>query len=148
MDATPGLLRARRKAIEDARRETFEQKFLAGPQLFDDACEATKKGIRTQHPHFDEQQVMDELRRRLDIDARLSGEQEIYVSRIEDVIIQKLRWSRDPGRKQDEQDVRDVIAVQAGNLDQSYIREWCDQHGTRERFDRLWRENALPPRTA
>jgi hypothetical protein len=42
-------------------------------ELFDYACEATKMGIRTQSPLFDEQQVMDELRRRLDIDTRRRG---------------------------------------------------------------------------
>ena len=68
MNPTAELIRAlRREAIEDARRETFEQKFLAGAELFDYACEATKMGIRMQNPHFDEQQVMDELRRRLDV---------------------------------------------------------------------------------
>ena len=75
MDATPELVRAmRREAIEDARRETFEQKFLAGAELFDYSCEATKMGIRMQNPHFDESQVMEELRRRLDLGGQRGRE--------------------------------------------------------------------------
>ena len=59
-----------RISIEDARRGTFEQKFLAGAHLFDYACEATKIGIRMQNPQFDDAQVMDELRRRLEVGSR------------------------------------------------------------------------------
>jgi hypothetical protein len=40
------------------------------------------------------------------------------------------------------QDVRDVIAVQAGKLNLSYIRTWCDQHGTRELLERLLKEES------
>jgi len=49
----------RRAAIENARRRTLEQKFRAGAELFDDACEITKAGIRMQRPDFTEDQVMD-----------------------------------------------------------------------------------------
>jgi hypothetical protein len=58
----------KREEIEDARRQTFAQKFLAGAELFDYACEISKSGIRSQNPEFDEEQVMTELRRRLNID--------------------------------------------------------------------------------
>jgi hypothetical protein len=61
-----------REDIEQARRMTFEQKFIAGAELFDYACSISKSGIRWQHPNFDEEQVMAELRRRVAI-----GEQEI-----------------------------------------------------------------------
>lgn len=60
----------RREAIEDARKESFEQKFVAGPELFDYACEITKGGIRWEHPDFDDEQVMAELRRRIGIGER------------------------------------------------------------------------------
>lgn len=60
----------RREAIEDARAQTFEQKFLAGPELFDYACEITKGGIRGEHPDFTDEQVMAELRRRIEIGER------------------------------------------------------------------------------
>jgi hypothetical protein len=60
----------RREEIERARRQTFEQKFLAGAELFDYACEITKGGIRMQHPEYSDQQVLEELRRRLALRAR------------------------------------------------------------------------------
>jgi len=39
-----------REDVLDARRLSPEEKFLAGPRLFDLACEFTKAGIRNQHP--------------------------------------------------------------------------------------------------
>jgi hypothetical protein len=59
-----------REGIEHARRMTFEQKFMAGAELFDYACGITKAGIRWQNPSFDEAQVMAELRRRVSMDER------------------------------------------------------------------------------
>lgn len=59
-----------REDIEQSRRMTFEQKFLAGAELFDYACGITKAGIRWQNPSFDEAQVMTELRRRVSMDVR------------------------------------------------------------------------------
>lgn len=59
-----------REDIEDARRETFAQKVLAGADLFDYACAVTKSGIRMQNPEFDESQVIAELRRRLEMAAK------------------------------------------------------------------------------
>jgi hypothetical protein len=61
-----------REEIEDARRMTFEQKFLAGPDLFDMACEFAKAGIRFENPTFAEEQVIEELRRRIEIGERLA----------------------------------------------------------------------------
>jgi hypothetical protein len=49
---------------------TFAEKFLAAAYLFDYACEVTKAGIRMQHPDFTEEQVLEELRRRVDDAAR------------------------------------------------------------------------------
>ena len=71
MEPTPELIRALwRDKVESARRMTFAQKFWAGAELFDSACEVTKAGIRMQNPEFTEQQVMDELQRRLQIAER------------------------------------------------------------------------------
>jgi hypothetical protein len=71
MEPTPELIRALwRDKVESARRMTFAQKFWAGAELFDSACEVAKGGIRMQHPDFTEQQVMEELRRRLAIAER------------------------------------------------------------------------------
>jgi len=55
----------------------------------------------------------------------------------EDVVITKLRWSKQGKRAKDVEDASDVLAVQAGKLDLPYIRQWADQHGTRELFERL-----------
>jgi hypothetical protein len=53
----------------------------------------------------------------------------------EDVIVQKLRWAR----SKDLDDIRDVISVQASNLDWAYIHRWCDAHGTRAVLDDIRR---------
>jgi hypothetical protein len=56
--------------IEDARRQTFAQKFMAGAELFDYACDIAKLGIRMQQPQLSEDEVGIELRRRLALSAR------------------------------------------------------------------------------
>ena len=59
-----------REEVEDARRMSFAQKFLAGAELFDYACAISISGIRHQHPEFNDEQVMQELRRRVAIGER------------------------------------------------------------------------------
>lgn len=63
-----------------------------------------------------------------------------YVASAEDVVVTKLRWSRQGKRPKDIEDVRGVMLVQQGNLDLAYIRHWTDQHGTRELFESLMKE--------
>ena len=66
MEPTKELVEQLERAdIEQARRMTFAEKFWAGAELFDYACEISKSGIRMQHPEFTEDQVMAELRRRV-----------------------------------------------------------------------------------
>ena len=49
----------------------------------------------------------------------------------EDVIIQKLRWSRGAKRAKDFADVVAVLQVQGPTrLDWRYIEEWCGKHQT------------------
>jgi hypothetical protein len=60
----------------------------------------------------------------------------------EDVIITKLRWSKGGNRHKDVDDVRNVLAVQMEHLDFPYIRDWCDQHDTRELLDALVKDVA------
>jgi hypothetical protein len=72
----------RRDKTEQARRMTFEEKFLAGGELFDYACELTKAGIRWQHPDWTEQQVLEELRRRIDLRTRREDETAHRVSHL------------------------------------------------------------------
>lgn len=52
---------------------SFQEKLLAGSELFDDACEITKGGIRADHPEFTEEQALEELRRRLRLRERREG---------------------------------------------------------------------------
>ena len=55
----------------------------------------------------------------------------------EDVVITKLNWLKLIARGKDANDVRDVIAVQADDLDWPYIHRWCDDHGTRQLLDEI-----------
>lgn len=57
----------------------------------------------------------------------------IYVPTAEDVIVQKLRWAR----AKDRQDVRDILDLQADQLDFDYIHHWCDRHGSRGVLDEV-----------
>lgn len=74
------------------------------------------------------------------------GPRTMPVASAEDVIVTKLRWSKNGRRTKDIDDVRYVLAVQAGNLDMPYIRHWCDAHGTRELLEKTLSEIPnLPP---
>lgn len=66
--------------------------------------------------------------------------QPTWLPTVEDVIVTKLRWARGGRQGKDVADVEDVLAVQRANLDLEYVRRWCDQHGTRELFERLLAE--------
>jgi hypothetical protein len=48
----------------------------------------------------------------------------------EDVIVQKLRWSRGAKRPKDFADAVAVMQVQGNSLDWPYIERWCAEHGT------------------
>jgi hypothetical protein len=66
------------------------------------------------------------------------GAGKVYLSSAEDLVITKLRWSQGGRRNKDIDDARNVLAVQQPeHLDLAYIRQWTDQHGTRELFERL-----------
>lgn len=64
---------------------------------------------------------------------------ETWIPRAEDMIIQKLRWFR----PKDQDDLVNIIAVQAEALDWPYIEQWCDRHGTRERLEQI--RASIPP---
>jgi hypothetical protein len=61
----------------------------------------------------------------------------VWLPTPEDVVITKLRWSKGGNRSKDVEDVKQVLTVQSKQLDLPYIRHWCDQHGTRDLFERL-----------
>lgn len=59
-----------RDRVARARVRPIADKLLDGGELFEYACGISKSGIRFQNPHFTEDQVRAELRRRLDIGRR------------------------------------------------------------------------------
>ena len=65
-----------------ARRTPMDEKILDGPRLFDLNCAMARSGIRSQFPDYSDEQVEQELRRRLAI-ARRIDDAGIY-SNIED----------------------------------------------------------------
>lgn len=61
----------------------------------------------------------------------------VWLPTPEDVIITKLRWSKQGKRTKDVDDVRNVLAVQGDSLDFSYIHRWCDEHETRQLLEQI-----------
>jgi hypothetical protein len=81
-------------------------------------------------------------RARFDRRMRLQvGDSDVFVLTVEDLIITKLRWSRQGKRPKDTQDIKSVLSVQLENIDLNYIRLWCNIHGTTELFEKLLRES-------
>jgi hypothetical protein len=62
-----------REKIERARAMSISEKFLAGTELFEEACEVSRSGIRNRHPEWNEEQVEAELVRRLEIGRRIEA---------------------------------------------------------------------------
>jgi hypothetical protein len=54
-----------REKVLRARMMSPGEKILAGPELFDLACEWARAGIRRQHPHAGEGQVLELLEQRI-----------------------------------------------------------------------------------
>ena len=53
--------------VAQARRMSLAEKFLAGAELFEEACRWTMMGIRNQFPDFNVEEQQTELRRRLEM---------------------------------------------------------------------------------
>lgn len=66
---------------------------------------------------------------------RVLGDGTVFYPTAEDVIIWKLRWAR----PKDLEDVKGVILVQETEhpLDWTYIRGWCEKHGTSQRLEEI-----------
>jgi hypothetical protein len=62
-----------REKVERARAMSLTEKFRAGAELFEDACEVSRSGIRNRHPEWNEDQVEAELVRRLEIGRRIEA---------------------------------------------------------------------------
>lgn len=56
---------------DEARSLGFEQRFLAGAELFDRACEVARSHLSSQHPDWTVAQIDQEIRRRMDVSQRL-----------------------------------------------------------------------------
>jgi len=78
-------------------------------------------------------------RRRMPVE----GGGEAFVPSAEDVIVTKLRWSRQGHRTKDLEDAQSVLVVQRDALDWDYVHRWCDLHGTRQLLDQI--RASLPP---
>ncbi|HPM23664.1 MAG TPA: hypothetical protein PLP66_07135 [Phycisphaerae bacterium] len=72
MEPTPELIDdlLRDKALA-ARAMSPEDRFLAGPRLFELACEFVRAGIRRAHPEATEDEIAAMLRERLKLAHRL-----------------------------------------------------------------------------
>lgn len=60
-----------REKVLRASRTPPEEKFLAGPRLFDFACKITLGGIRSQHPGISDAEALEVLRKRLALRERM-----------------------------------------------------------------------------
>ncbi|MFL5329271.1 MAG: hypothetical protein ACJ8C4_10185 [Gemmataceae bacterium] len=63
-----------REKVLRARQMPLEDKLLAGPRLFDMACEFARAGIRHQFPDATSEEVDRELQRRLRIQRILESQ--------------------------------------------------------------------------
>ena len=60
-----------KEEILDARSMTPAEKFFVGQSLFEAACRITLAGIRDQFPQASEEECLEILRKRLDLQRRL-----------------------------------------------------------------------------
>lgn len=73
------------------------------------------------------------FRRRVRVQSDVLGGS-IWLPTPEDVIVQKLRWSR----PQDLMDAENVMMVQHDILDWNYIRHWTTLHGTTHKLEEIF----------
>ncbi len=57
--------------VARARQQPIDEKIFEGPRLFDQVCQRMRDGIRQERPQFTDDEVEDELRRRLAITKRI-----------------------------------------------------------------------------
>ena len=62
-----------REEVREARGMNPVDKILAGQQLFESACRITLAGIRHQNPHASEDECLEILRQRLELQRRLEA---------------------------------------------------------------------------
>ncbi len=59
-----------KERLQRACSQSPADRFLAGGELFEEACEISKAGIRNAHPGWSEQHVLEELRCQLALQKR------------------------------------------------------------------------------
>ena len=64
----------------------------------------------------------------------IGDDHESFVPSPEDVVVAKLRRAKGGKRSKHIADAKGIVDVQAGQLDEPYLRHWCDIHRTRD----LW----------
>lgn len=64
---------------------------------------------------------------------------EVMVKSAEDTLLRKLLWYRMGGEVSDRQweDIRGILSVQAGRLNEEYLAQWAENLGVRDLLDRL-----------
>jgi hypothetical protein len=69
-------------------------------------------------------------------------DREVPIVSAEDIILNKLEWYRQGGEVSERQlsDVLGVMKVQAGSLDDAYLRRWAAQLGVSDLLERARRE--------
>jgi hypothetical protein len=70
------------------------------------------------------------FKRRVKVD--LGEGVETWIATAEDVIVQKIRWSKGATRPKDFDDVVKVLVRQGDRLDFDYIKNWCEKHSSLE----------------
>jgi len=75
----------------------------------------------------------------------IEPERSVYIASAEDTILSKLEWYRLGGEVSERQwrDVQNVLKVQAGRLDQDYLRQWAAQLGILDLLERALTESSL-----
>lgn len=66
-----------------------------------------------------------------------------FVASAEDMIVTKLRWVQEAHRSKDREDIRNILAVRAADLDWIYLRRWTLAHHTDTLLDEI--RASLPP---
>jgi hypothetical protein len=133
-DLTPGLVEDFRAVLDPAfyvDAEAVEQAIQAGRAL--DVIHLKGAYKFDIFPVGEDRFARSELARRRYTTTTITGIENIEfpVASAEDTILSKLAWFRRGGEASDRQwhDIPGVIRVQAGRLDEAYLRNWAEEPG-------------------
>ncbi len=129
-----------RSRVLAARQMSPEEKFLAGPRLFDQECERIRVELRRDNPGLNSPEIESLLRARLE-QQRRREEAGLYVSTIEEAIV--VVAGRIRAHPSDRDLLRSRIMEYRDRIDWDRVHSWCDEHGTRELLDEIRR--SIPP---